>query len=301
MCLARDPRDPDILAAALFAACSLNPSLTRRRQCSPTLAEAVKETDAKYRYAAAIAGDDSAPKIEAGGDEAETASAIQEIAQGPIKAVLSYVEETGEEAGVMRKPVVTVFADGKEVAKFNGESVGFADPPVGVQIAELDGGNPYPEVVVSFYTGGAHCCSTTSVVTASPDGSKWTTVDLGQFDGGPLLATDLNRDGRYEFMIRDNVFLYAFACYACSEAPLKLLAIDNGTVKDVTREARFAPGACGLAQDHDRERPGGGERREWIPRGLCGREDPSRRGKTRLGPDARPLRPGVGLGARNLQ
>jgi hypothetical protein len=30
-------------------------------------------------------------------------------------------------------------------------------------------------------------------------------------------------------MIRDNVFLYAFACYACSEAPLKLLAIDNGT------------------------------------------------------------------------
>lgn len=176
-----------------------------------------------------------------GGGEAETAPTTREIAQGPIKAVLSYVEETGEDAEVMRTPAVTVFAESKEVAKLNGESIGFADPPVGVQIAELDGGNPYPEVVVSFYTGGAHCCSETRVVTASPDGSKWTTVDLGQFDGGPLLATDLNRDGRYEFMIRDNVFLYAFACYACSEAPLKLLAIDNGTVKDVTGDARFAP------------------------------------------------------------
>ena len=80
-----------------------------------------------------------------------------------------------------------------------GESIGFADPPVGVQIAELDGGNPYPEVVVSFYTGGAHCCSATSVLTASPDGSKWTTVDLGQFDGGPLLATvkDVTGDARF--------------------------------------------------------------------------------------------------------
>jgi hypothetical protein len=62
-----------------------------------------------------------------------------------------------------------------------------------------------------------------------------------------LLATDLNRDGRYEFMIRDNVFLYAFACYACSEAPLKLLAIDNGTVKDVTGDRalrrRMRPGS----------------------------------------------------------
>lgn len=117
---------------------------------APTLAEAVREADAKYRDAPAIAGDDSAPKIEAGGGEAETAPTTREIAQGPIKAVLSYVEETGEDAEVMRTPAVTVFAESKEVAKLNGESIGFADPPVGVQIAELDGGNPYPEVVVSF-------------------------------------------------------------------------------------------------------------------------------------------------------
>ena len=46
----------------------------------------------------------------------------------------------------------------------------------------------------------------------------------------------VNGDGRYEFMTRDNAFLYAFACYACSEAPLKLLAIENGA-----RQGRDAP------------------------------------------------------------
>jgi hypothetical protein len=213
---------------------------------APTLAEAVKEADAKYRAAPDIAGVDTTPKIEAGNGAEGTAPTTQEIAQGAIRAVLSYTEAKGE-AGegeddeITRTPVVTVFAGDKQVAKLEAESSGFADPPVSVQIAELDGSNPYPEVVVSFYTGGAHCCSDTSVITASPDGSNWTTVTLGEFDGEPLLATDVNGDGRYEFMIRDNAFLYAFACYACSEAPLNLLAIDNGSVKDVTRETSFRP------------------------------------------------------------
>ena len=208
---------------------------------APTLAEAVNAADAKYRTVPDIEGDDSAPKIEAGNGEEETAPSTQEIAQGAVKAVLSYAEEKGDDGEVMRAPVVTVFAGDKQVAKLEAESSGFADPPVSVQIAEIDGGNPYPEIVVSFYTGGAHCCSDTRVVTSSPDGSNWNTVELGEFDGGPLLATDVDRDGRYEFMIRDNAFLYAFACYACSEAPLNLLSIDNGAIKDVTREARFRP------------------------------------------------------------
>jgi hypothetical protein len=32
-------------------------------------------------------------------------------------------------------------------------------------------------------------------------------VAVGEFDGGPLLATDLNGDARYEFQTRDNAFL----------------------------------------------------------------------------------------------
>jgi hypothetical protein len=119
--------------------------------------------------------------------------------------------------------------------------LGVSNPPVSVQIAELDPANTTPEVVVSFYTGGAHCCSDTTVLTQAKDGSSWQKVALGELDGGPLTAADLDRDGRYEFETRDNAFLYTFGCYACSVAPLEILAVENGAEKDVTREPRFRP------------------------------------------------------------
>jgi hypothetical protein len=78
-----------------------------------------------------------------------------------------------------------------------------------------------------------------AVPTSSSYGATWTTIDVGEFDGGPLLATDLDGDGRYEFAPRDNAFLYAFACYACSTAPLEVLAVESGAVKNVTTEPRF--------------------------------------------------------------
>jgi len=56
-----------------------------------------------------------------------------------------------------------------------------------------------------------------------------------------MLAVDLDKDGTYEFETRDNAFLYAFACYACSQAPLQLLAIEDGKIKDVSAAERFRP------------------------------------------------------------
>ncbi len=126
-----------------------------------------------------------------------------------------------------------------EVAKLEGNAA--ADPMVSVQIAELDASNPYPEVVVSFFTGGAHCCSETHVVSSNADGSVWRIVDVGELDGGPIVSVDLDGDGTYEFETRDNAFLYAFGCYACSETPLRVLGIVDGTLKDMSGEARFRP------------------------------------------------------------
>lgn len=209
---------------------------------APSLADAIKQADAKYLDAPDVEGKDDAPKIEAGsGEEEEEGEPVpQEIAHGAVKAVLSYTEEKSEDGDTMRAPVVVVFADGKEITRLEGDA-GFGSPPVSVQIAEIDPGNPHPEVVVSFYTGGAHCCSDTRVITSNADGSTWQTVDFGEFDGGPMLATDLNGDGRYEFRTRDNAFLYTFACYACSEAPLELLTVENGAVKTITTDASFRP------------------------------------------------------------
>ena len=204
-----------------------------------TLPEAVQRLDAKYLTVPDIEPGDSAPKIEAGGGEEDSGPTPEEISQGPIKATLTYVKETSEDGDTAYAPVVTVFVDGKEVAKLEGSATGFGDPPVSLQIAELDPANPHPEIVVSFYTGGAHCCSETSVILSNADASSWSTLDVGEFDGGPMLTVDIDNDGRYEFEVRDNAFLYTFACYACSETPLQVLAIENGALKDVSSEPRF--------------------------------------------------------------
>ncbi len=45
----------------------------------------------------------------------------------------------------------------------------------------------------------------------------------------------------YKFETRDNAFLYAFACYACSQAPLQILALKDGRIVDVSKEPRFKP------------------------------------------------------------
>jgi hypothetical protein len=214
--------------------------LEQAADAAETLSEAVKKADAKYLSAKSLAPADTAPKIETGMEEDEEgAPPTREIAQGNIKAVLSYKEDKNEEGEIVRAPIVTVLVDGKEVAKLERDDLGLSNPPVSVQIAELDPGNRSPEVVASFFTGGAHCCSDTKVIAASPDGSSWKVVDIGEFDGGPLTASDLDGDGRYEFETRDNAFLYAFGCYACSVAPLEILAVENGAVKNVTSEPRF--------------------------------------------------------------
>ena len=207
---------------------------------APSLARAIKQADAKYLKLKDLDTKLATPNIEAGSGEEETEPTSREIALGPLKAALSYRREgTGEEASTI--PVVTLFADGKQIAELEGEGTSMGDPPVSVQIAEIDPGNSGPEVVVSFYTGGAHCCSDTKVISASKDGASWKTIELGQFDGGPLLASDVAGDGHPVFETRDNAFLYTFGCYACSTAPLKILTIEDGEVKTVSADPRFRP------------------------------------------------------------
>lgn len=213
---------------------------TSSAAAAESLAEAVRKLDAQYLDAPDVAGIDDGPKIEAGSGE-ESMPEPQEIAKGPVKATLTYIESTDEDGNITRNPIVTVFVEDKEVAKLETDGYGVEDPPVGVQIAELDPSNAYPEIVASFYTGGAHCCSDTNVILSNADGSAWTTIEVGEFDGGPMLAVDLDGDGRYEFETRDNAFLYTFACYACSEAPLEILAVENGEVKNVSADPRFRP------------------------------------------------------------
>lgn len=215
------------------------------------LVEALRAEDKEHLEAKAPElQKDKSKRLEFGWDENDSSitSKSRTISDGDILAEVSFktVKIEGEKA---RIPRVVVKAGGKEVGRFEQSDSMTYDPPVAVQIAELDPSNQSPEVVVSFFTGGAHCCSDTSVLARVGDTAEWRTIGIGEFDGGPLLATDLDGDGRFEFATRDNSFLYTFGCYACSAAPQKILAIDGGEVKTVSAEPRYRPAHVGWLKD----------------------------------------------------
>ena len=135
-------------------------------------------------------------------------------------------------------PVLRIRQGGGTALEVVGEPSGFAFPQGSASLLELDPGNAAPEVVFTSYTGGAHCCTAVTVVRQTADGS-FEAIDVGSYDGDGARPDDVDGDGVYELIMVDNDFLYAFDCYACSAAPLVILAIEDGKIVDVSAEPRF--------------------------------------------------------------
>lgn len=106
-------------------------------------------------------------------------------------------------------------------------------------IRRLDPTTALPQVVISGYTGGAHCCTATAVATVGAAG-RWQLVDLGSIDGdGGFDFLDLNHDGSAVFVDIAGEFLYRFASYAGSNAPTRIRRLTGTAVEDVTRDSRY--------------------------------------------------------------
>ncbi|QQX90870.1 superinfection immunity protein [Gluconobacter sphaericus] len=131
-----------------------------------------------------------------------------------------------------------------------------------MSLRHLDASSPFPQVMVSAYTGGAHCCSLTSIFDLRPDGSSsrsWQHLELGAMDGdGEPDVVDVAGNGQQEILTSDQSFLYAFASHAGSEAPVVIARYHDGVLKNVTRDPAYRDY---LAKDlADR-------RRNWIKSG----------------------------------
>lgn len=101
-------------------------------------------------------------------------------------------------------------------------------------VTRLDASDTVSQVLVSTFTGGAHCCSVLTVV-ESRDGA-WRTFDLGSWDGDtPAMPRDVDSDGVKEFRFVDQAFLYAFASYAESWAPPVIQKLVDGRIEDVSK------------------------------------------------------------------
>lgn len=138
-------------------------------------------------------------------------------------------------------PVVTVREGGSVRLTMVGEASGFDFPQGDAAFLEMDPSAPGPEVAFTSFSGGAHCCTSVRVARRDADGT-WSEVRMGNWDGGGHeVLRDADGDGVTELVTVDNAFLYVFDCYACSEAPLVVLALRDGEVEDVSAEPRFLP------------------------------------------------------------
>jgi hypothetical protein len=104
----------------------------------------------------------------------------------------------------------------------------------GVRVVDLDGDGE-PEVIFSVYTGGAHCCEETAILRWQ--GTGYATTFRGWGDFGETLA-DATGDGIPEFVTTDARFAYAFASFADSAFPVRVLSFRAGTFTDVTSSLR---------------------------------------------------------------
>lgn len=102
-----------------------------------------------------------------------------------------------------------------------------------VSLKDLDG-DRLSEVIVSSYSGGAHCCTNFKIY--SWRGDRFTESQTGLLDGGGGIFQDLNGDGKQEFLTSDNAFLYAFSSYVASSPPSAIYEFRNGKLKEATRK-----------------------------------------------------------------
>ena len=161
------------------------------------------------------------------------------LRSGPIEVSLKTRTSVNENGSEITQPEAIIRVQGAEVGRLIGAN-NWGDTPIAlIQIAQMDPTNPYQEVLLSSFTGGAHCCNQIQVLTSDSSGLNWREVKLGPFDGATTKAQDLLRSGRFLIVDIDNRFLYRFACYACSTAPTRIWQLQGTQFVDVSRRSEF--------------------------------------------------------------
>ena len=182
-----------------------------------------------------------------------------EIVSGPIEVNAELLNEKTSSGLATKTPVVSVSVNGQEVGRLVGAQAPYASSVV--QLADLDPSNKYPEVILSSFTGGAHCCTEIKALTSDASGNNWSEVKLGSYDGGPAPAEDPLDDGRFYITVADDRFLYKFTNYACSASPTRLLRLDGKSLKDVTLDQAFIAYHSKAARSFEDSLPPAGDER----------------------------------------
>ena len=117
--------------------------------------------------------------------------------------------------------------------RFRGFSPGgYRDQPT-LKVADLDGDGE-PEVLLTLFTGGAHCCVDAEIYRYRAATSSYVRSETNFASAGFRLR-DLDGNGLLEFQTVDPAFEDAFTSHAESVGPLQVLRLQSGRLADVTK------------------------------------------------------------------
>ena len=192
---------------------------------------------------------------------AKVPAGTRTVTKGSLSATLSWAAGDGT---VANKPHLEVSVDDEEVldidlAKLCDLCVGLADPSRNIAIRNLDAEGA-PEVIVDLFSGGAHCCYTSIVV--SPTASEVGTV-VQSWGNGSYVLRQLDGDRSPEFVSTDDRFAFLFTAYVGSWRPPMIVNFENGGFVDHTRN--FPKRIFADIEAIDEELP---NVRQYDPRGL---------------------------------
>ncbi len=113
-----------------------------------------------------------------------------------------------------------------------------AEDPVVLSVVDVDPSSTSPELLMTAWTGGAHCCAV-PVMAYRDNRGEWAWSEFGMLDGQGYQVVDLNGDGVGEFVGPDQSFLYAFDSYSMSFAPRVIYQFRQGELRNVSTDPQF--------------------------------------------------------------
>jgi len=145
--------------------------------------------------------------------------------RGKVRATISWRNARFFEAKDVRLRITRSGQTALETVKLG------VDRPQTIAVRDLDSDDE-AEVIVDFYTGGAHCCFFSRIYGYA--GSTYVPV---RHVWGNLTykVRDLNHDGAPELVSADDRFAYVFTAYAFSGFPTRIWEYRSRRLVDVTR------------------------------------------------------------------